>query len=64
VITEFVDAYNAERKRLKKEANQDRGRIERRLGEIEREIKRAVDAITKEGVPAGAISPSHARVRS
>jgi site-specific DNA recombinase len=57
VITEFVDAYNAERKRLKKEANQDRGRIERRLGEIEREIKRAVDAITKEGVPAGPLAP-------
>jgi site-specific DNA recombinase len=53
VITEFVDTYSAKRKRLKKEANRERSRIERRLGEIEREIRRAVDAITKEGVPAG-----------
>jgi site-specific DNA recombinase len=57
LINEFVDACNAERKRLKKEANQDRGRIERRLGGIEREIKRAVNAITEEGVPAGPLAP-------
>jgi site-specific DNA recombinase len=33
VITEFVDAYNAERKPLKKEAGTERTRVERRLGE-------------------------------
>ena len=31
VITEFVDAYSAERKRLKKEVSTERTRIERRL---------------------------------
>ena len=56
VITEFVDTYNAERNRLKKEANAERTRTERRLGEIEREIKRAVDAITK-GAPPEPIIP-------
>jgi site-specific DNA recombinase len=56
LIAEFVDVYNAERKRLKKEANAERTRIERRLGEIEREIKRAVDAITK-GAPPEALIP-------
>jgi len=57
MIAEYVDAYNTERKRLKKEANAERARIERRLGEIEREIRRAVDAITKEGVPPGPLAP-------
>ncbi|KRR24639.1 hypothetical protein [Bradyrhizobium retamae] len=56
MITEFVEAYNAERKQLKKQANAERTRTERRLGEIEREIKRAVDAITK-GAPPEPIIP-------
>lgn len=56
LINEFVDAYNAERKRLKKEANAERTRTDRRLGEIEREIKRAVDAITK-GAPPEPLIP-------
>jgi site-specific DNA recombinase len=56
VITEFVDAYNAERKRLKKEASVERTRIERRLGEIEREIKRIVDFIVK-GMATDALIP-------
>jgi site-specific DNA recombinase len=56
VITEFVDAYNAERKRLKKEASTERTRIERRLGEIEREIKRIVDFIVK-GMATDALIP-------
>jgi site-specific DNA recombinase len=56
VITEFVDAYNAERKRLKKEASTQRTRIERRLGEIEREIKRIVDFIVK-GMATDALIP-------
>jgi site-specific DNA recombinase len=51
VITEFVDAYNAERKRLKKDANAERARNERRLGEIEREMKRIVDSIVVTGMP-------------
>src|SRR5271165_6986223 len=56
VITEFVDAYNAERKRLKKEASVERTRLERRLGEIEREIKRIVDFIVK-GMATDALIP-------
>jgi site-specific DNA recombinase len=56
VITEFVDAYNAERKRLEKEASTERSRIERRLGEIEREIKRIVDFIVK-GTATDALIP-------
>jgi site-specific DNA recombinase len=50
VITEFVDAYNAERKRLKRTATNERARCERRLGEIDRELNRIVDAIAK-GMP-------------
>jgi site-specific DNA recombinase len=56
VITEFVDAYNAERKRLKNEASVERTRLERRLGEIEREIKRIVDFIVK-GMATDALIP-------
>ena len=56
VITEFVDSYNAERKRLKKEASTERTRIERRLGEIGREIKRIVDFIVK-GMATDALIP-------
>ncbi|EIG62292.1 recombinase family protein [Bradyrhizobium sp. WSM1253] len=51
VIAEFVDAYNAERKRLKKEASTERARLERRLGEIEREMRRIVDSIVVTGMP-------------
>jgi site-specific DNA recombinase len=51
VINEFVDAYNAERKRLRKEAMTERARLERRLGEIEREMKRIVDSIVVTGMP-------------
>lgn len=51
VITEFVDAYNVERKRLKKEATTERVRLERRLGEIGRELKRIVDCIVVKGMP-------------
>jgi hypothetical protein len=53
VITEYVTAYNAERKRLKREAVNERARLERRNGEIEREINRLVDSIA----PAETIAP-------
>jgi hypothetical protein len=62
VITEFVDAYNTERKRLKKEANAERARIERRIGEIEAR-DHACHRCDHQGGRAGrAVSPSHARV--
>ncbi len=56
VITEYVTAYNAERKRLKREATNETGRLERRAGEIEREVNRLVDSIAK-GAPAEPIVP-------
>jgi hypothetical protein len=56
VITEFVDVYNSERKRLKKEASIEHTRLERRIGEVEREIKRIVDFIVK-GIATDALIP-------
>jgi site-specific DNA recombinase len=56
LITAYVDAYNEERKRLKKEASVERTRIDRRLGEIERETKRIVDFIVK-GMATDALIP-------
>lgn len=53
VIAEYVRAYHAERKRLAAEADRKRLRLERRLGELNREIDRLVDAIAKgQGDPA------------
>lgn len=51
VIAEFVDSYNGERRRLKKAASNERAHLERRLGEIAREIKRIVDCIVVRGMP-------------
>ncbi|WFU46113.1 recombinase family protein (plasmid) [Bradyrhizobium sp. CB82] len=51
VIASFVDSYNSERKRLKKEASSERTRLERRFGEIGREMKRIVDSIVIAGMP-------------
>lgn len=51
MITEYVDAYNAARKRLKRQASTERARLERRLGEIGREMKRIVDSIVITGMP-------------
>ncbi|NUJ81294.1 recombinase family protein [Methylocystis sp. FS] len=53
VIAEYVRTYHAERKRLAADANRKRLRLERRLGELNREIDRLVDAIAKgQGDPA------------
>jgi hypothetical protein len=53
VIAEYVRTYHAERKRLAAEADRKRLRLERRLGELNREIDRLVDAIAKgQGDPA------------
>nr|WP_281931933.1 recombinase family protein [Methylocystis iwaonis] len=53
VIAEYVRTYQAERKRLTAEASRNRVRLERRLGELNREIDRLVDAIAKgQGDPA------------
>lgn len=47
VIAEYVRTYHAERKRLAADADRKRARLERRLGELNREIDRLVDAIAK-----------------
>lgn len=53
VIAEYVRTYQAKRKRLTAEASRNRVRLERRLGELNREIDRLVDAIAKgQGDPA------------
>ena len=45
VMAEYVRTYHAERRRLAADAIKGRARIERRLAEIERSLKRLVDAI-------------------
>ncbi len=42
-LTEYVKAYHEERKRLAAGSDAARSRIDRRLGEIEREMKRTID---------------------
>ena len=55
VLTEYVRAYHDERQRLAKKAVQDRSRIDRRLGEIKRAIKRHMDAFGRGQVEIEAI---------
>ncbi len=53
VIAEYVRTYHEERKRLAADADKKRIWLERRLGELNREIDRLVDAIAKgHGDPA------------
>ena len=53
VIAEYVRTYHEERKRLAAKSNAKRAHLELRLGEINREIDRLVDAIAKgHGDPA------------
>ena len=47
VIAEYVKTYHEERKRLAAESDAKRMRLQRRLGEISREIDRLVDGIAK-----------------
>jgi len=47
VIAEYVRTYHEERKRLVAQSNAKRVHLELRLGEINREIDRLVDAIAK-----------------
>jgi site-specific DNA recombinase len=47
VIAEYVRTYHEERQRLSAKANAKRARLELRLGELNREIDRLVDAIAK-----------------
>jgi site-specific DNA recombinase len=53
VIAEYVRTYHDERRRLSAKANAKRAQVELRLGELNREIERLVDAIAKgHGDPA------------
>jgi DNA invertase Pin-like site-specific DNA recombinase len=53
VIAEYVRSYHEERKRLAADADRKRARLERKLGELDREIERLIDAIAKgHGEPA------------
>lgn len=53
VIAEYVRTHHEKRKRLAAEADARRSRLERRMGELDREIDRLVDAIAKgHGDPA------------
>ena len=53
VIAEYVRTYHEERKRLSAKANAKRAHFEMRLGELNREIDRLIDAIAKgHGDPA------------
>lgn len=63
-LIEYVKAYNEERKRLARDAGNERGKIERRKGEIDRELNRASDAIMKRGVDPAALAPSMNRLKA
>lgn len=53
VIAQYVQTYHEERKRLAADTDARRTRLERRLGELSREIERLVNAIAKgHGDPA------------
>ncbi|MCC8978312.1 hypothetical protein [Bradyrhizobium acaciae] len=57
LIADYVDAYNTERKRLEEGGERrPRQNTEWRLGEIEREIRRVIDAITQ-GAPPEQLIP-------
>jgi hypothetical protein len=47
VIAEYVRTYHEERKRLSAKAKAKRAHLELRLGELNREIDRLVDAMAK-----------------
>ena len=46
-LAEYVKSYNEERRRLARDAGSQRSKLERRKSEIERELRRAIDAIIK-----------------
>jgi site-specific DNA recombinase len=52
----YLKAYNEERTRLARGAVNDRAKLERRAGEIKREIDRIWDAITKIGVDPASVA--------
>ena len=57
LITEYVTAYNDERRRLKRQAGNDSARLDRRAGEIERELNRIIDSIVDGSITARSVAP-------
>ncbi len=49
-LAEYVAVYNEERKRLARDAGNQRGKLERRKAAIGRELRAAIDAIIKAGI--------------
>ncbi|MFN3349467.1 recombinase family protein [Pseudorhodoplanes sp.] len=54
----FVRTYNAERERLAKTLANSKPKLERRAGEIKRELQRAIDAIVKAGADPVSLAPT------
>jgi site-specific DNA recombinase len=61
-IERFLLTYRAERKRLATAQGGRRSAAERRLGEVTREIERAVDSMIKGQIPAETIGPHVTRL--
>lgn len=53
LIAEYVKTYNEERKRLAAGLNANRARIERRMGQVTREIDRLIDSFAKGFIEEG-----------
>jgi site-specific DNA recombinase len=63
-LVEYVKAYNEERKRLARDAGNERGKLEKRKGEIDRELNRASEAIIKHGVDPAPLAPVINRLKA
>ena len=57
VIKDAVREYHVERRRLAVESAQERGAVERRLAEVERQMGRLVDALASGALPVAAVGP-------
>jgi site-specific DNA recombinase len=55
-ITEYIKAYNDERRRLAREAGDQMSRLTRRNAELSRELERLIDAVTQ-GVDLATLVP-------
>ena len=55
-ITEYIKAYNDERRRLAREAGDQTSKLTRRNAEVARELERLIDAVTQ-GVDLATLVP-------
>ena len=62
VIAEYVRTYHEERKRLAAKSNAKRAHLELRIGEINREVDRLVDAIAKGHGDPAVLGPRSSRL--